>query len=272
MQQWIRFRHNGQTGFGTLQQDHITVHEGDMYDRPRPTSLRLPQQAVTMLMPCTPSKMIGLWNNFHERARVEGLQRPVHPLYFLKGNNCFAGAGEYLRRPANYDGAVVFEGELGVVIRKRCSHVPVAEVGRYIFGYTCVNDVTARHYLKADASFTQWSRAKSFDTFGVFGPVISEALDPAGLTVQTLVNGKEMQNYAVSDMFYSPHEIVSLISQDMTLFPGDIIACGTSVGTGALAPGDRVEIAIDGIGTLANVYDRRQVSRVMQSDERRKAS
>ena len=272
MQHWVRFRHNGQTGFGTLQGGRITVHDGDMFEHPRPTNLTLPQQAVTMLTPCTPSKMIGLWNNFQERARVEGLQRPAHPLYFLKGNNCFAAHGDYLRRPTNYDGAVVFEGELGVVIRKRCSNVPVAEVNRYIFGYTCVNDVTARHYLKADSSFTQWSRAKSFDTFGVFGPVISEDTNADDLTVQSFVNGKEMQNYAVSDMFYSPQEIVSLISQDMTLFPGDVIACGTSVGTGALAPGDRVEISIHGIGTLANVYDRRQASRSMTTNERRKVS
>lgn len=273
MQQWIRFHFNGHTGFGTLHDGLINVHEGDLFEHPWPTDVTLPLPAVTLLTPCTPSKMIGLWNNFHTRAQVENLQRPAHPLYFLKGNNCFAAHGERIHRPRGYDGAVVFEGELGIVIGRRCADVPESAVDRHIFGYTCVNDVTARQVLKEDPSFVQWSRAKSFDTFGAFGPVISAGMDPDGLTVRTLVNGQEKQNYPVSDMFFSPRAIVSLISRNMTLFPGDIIACGTSVGTGALAPGDRVEIAIDGIGTLANAFDRRQaVSGRPPAVERRQAA
>lgn len=258
MNQWIRFRHNGRIGFGTLQQGLVNVYDGDMFDNPRPTGASFAQQAVSLLPPCTPSKMIGLWNNFHARAKAENLQRPAHPLYFLKGNNCFAADGERIRRPNAYTGAVAFEGELGVVIGRRCADVAESAVDRFIFGYTCVNDITARHILREDPSFVQWSRAKSFDTFGTFGPVIAAGLDPDGLTVRTLVNGREKQNYPVSDMFFSPRAIVSLISRDMTLLPGDIIACGTSVGSDALAPGDQVEIVIDGIGTLTNAFDRRQ--------------
>lgn len=253
MEHWIRFTHAGNTRFGTLHEGRIAVCEGDMFTRPRPTGEEVALEAVTLLAPTQPSKMIGLWNNFHERASKEGHSRPPHPLYFLKASNCFSANGEVIRRPAGYAGAVVFEGELGVVIGRRCAGVTEDEADTFIFGYTCVNDVTARDILKSDPSFVQWTRAKSFDTFGVFGPMIARGLDPAGLRVKTLVNGAEKQNYPVSDMFFSPRQLVSLISRDMTLYPGDVIACGTSVGVTPLTAGDRVEIVIDGVGTLANV-------------------
>jgi 2-keto-4-pentenoate hydratase/2-oxohepta-3-ene-1,7-dioic acid hydratase in catechol pathway len=114
--------------------------------------------------------------------------------------------------------------------------------------------VTAYELLKSDTSFAQWTRAKSFDGFGPFGPVIATAVDPAELTVRTLVNGKERQNYPVRDMIFAPAELVSLISRDLTLFPGDIISCGTSVGAGSLAHGTTIDVIIDGIGTLSNHY------------------
>jgi 2-keto-4-pentenoate hydratase/2-oxohepta-3-ene-1,7-dioic acid hydratase in catechol pathway len=114
--------------------------------------------------------MIGLWNNFHERAAKEGLQRPSHPLYFLKANNCFAAHGEAIRRPPGYDGMVVFEAELGIVIGRRASCIDVATAPDAIFGYTCVNDVTARDLMRLDPAFVHWTRAKSFDSFGPFGP------------------------------------------------------------------------------------------------------
>lgn len=254
MEYWIRFVMNaGETRFGTLRDGQITVHEGDMFTSARPWNGKLSLEDVTLLTPTQPTKMIGLWNNFHERAAREGLSRPPHPLYFLKAANSFAASGDLILRPPGYDGTVVFEGELGVVIGRRCAHVTESEADENIFGYTCVNDVTARNILKSDPTFVQWTRAKSFDTFGVFGPVIARGVDPAKLRVRTLVNGVEKQNYPVSDMFYSPQQIVSLISHDMTLCPGDIIACGTSVGAGALAAGDRVEVAIDGVGSLTNI-------------------
>jgi 2-keto-4-pentenoate hydratase/2-oxohepta-3-ene-1,7-dioic acid hydratase in catechol pathway len=109
--------------------------------------------------------------------------------------------------------------------------------------------------MRLDPAFVHWTRAKSFDSFGVFGPAIATGLDPAGLRVRAVISGAERQNYPVSDMFFSPAEIVSRISYDMTLEPGDIIACGTSVGAGALADGDTVEVAIDGVGRLINRFE-----------------
>jgi len=166
----------------------------------------------------------------------------------------FAAHREPIKRPAGYAGRVVFEGELGIVIGRRCANVSAADAPGAIFGYTCVNDVTARDILRADPSFPQWTRAKGFDTFGVFGPWIVTGLDPMQLRVRAVVAGVERQNYPVADMFFPPYEIVSRISQDMTLEPGDVIACGTSVGAGEMQDGDSVAIAIEGIGVLENRY------------------
>ena len=150
---------------------------------------------------------------------------------------------------------MVYEGELGIVIGKRCSGISEAEAAAHIFGYTCVNDITAADILNRDPSFPQWARAKSFDGFGPFGPAIATGLDPAGLSIRTILNGAERQNYPVSDMIFSPHQLVSLISHDMTLEPGDLICCGTSVGVGVMKePVNSVTIAIEGIGELHNEF------------------
>jgi 2-keto-4-pentenoate hydratase/2-oxohepta-3-ene-1,7-dioic acid hydratase in catechol pathway len=254
MASWIRFAHQDSAGFGMVDKDTIRICSGDLFAGAHPTGSLLPLSAATLLPPCLPTKMIGLWNNFAARAEIEKLQRPEHPLWFVKTNNCFMGHGETIRRPAGYAGAVVFEGELGVVIGKRCRNISEAEADGCIFGYTCVNDVTARQILRSDPSFPQWSRAKSFDTFGPFGPVIATGIEPDALSVRTLVNGLEKQIYPVADMFYKPRTIVSRLSQDMTLMPGDIIACGTSLGAGPIVEGDLVEIEIEGIGRLSNRF------------------
>lgn len=251
---WLRFAHQGSTGFGMVDKDTIQVCSGDLFAGAKMTGERLALDAVMVLPPCQPTKMLGLWNNFSARAEVEKLQRPEHPLWFVKTNNCFMAHGEPIRRPAGYEGPVVFEGELGVVIGKACRGISEAEADSCIFGYTCVNDVTARQILRCDPSFPQWSRAKSFDTFGPFGPVIATGIEPDALSVRTLVNGEEKQSYPVADMFFRPRAIVSRLSQDMTLMPGDIIACGTSLGAGPIQEGDLVEIVIDGVGRLANRF------------------
>jgi 2-keto-4-pentenoate hydratase/2-oxohepta-3-ene-1,7-dioic acid hydratase in catechol pathway len=122
------------------------------------------------------------------------------------------------------------------------------EAAEAILGYTCVNDLTSLDILNADPSFPQWTRAKSFDGFGVVGPVIDTDVNWRDLTIRTLVNDRERQSYQASDMIFSPHEIVSLLSQDMTLNPGDLIACGTSLGARPIKPGMVVEVVIEGIG------------------------
>lgn len=255
MAHWIRFERQGRTGFGVLENGSIKIHSGDMFSGAQPSGASVPLAEVKVLTPTQPSKMVALWNNFHALAAKLGNPEPPEPLYFLKGNNSFLAHGEIIRVPASYSGKVVYEGELGIVIGRRCKAVSETDALGYIFGYTCINDVTAAEILNRDATFAQWSRAKSFDTFGVFGPVIATGLDPSGLVIRTILNEQERQNYPVADMIFAPARLVSLISQDMTLEPGDVIACGTSLGVGSMKSGSSVSIVIEGIGTLSNRYE-----------------
>lgn len=251
---WIRFERAGRSQTGKILGDEVEVYQGNLFDKPQPSGERIALSSVELLTPCTPGKFLGLWNNFHQRAEKEGLARPEHPLYFVKTTNSYLASGQTIRQPRSYDGPVVFEGELGIVIGKECSEVAEHEAEQFIFGYTCVNDVTARGILKSDPSFPQWVRAKGFDTFGVFGPSIVTDIEPDELIVRALIDGVEKQNYPVADMFMRPRQIVSLLSQDMTLHPGDLIACGTSFGTEAMPRGCQIDIVIDGLGTLRNRF------------------
>jgi 2-keto-4-pentenoate hydratase/2-oxohepta-3-ene-1,7-dioic acid hydratase in catechol pathway len=252
---WIRYAEGGGTGFGQLDGTHIRVHAGDLFDSPQPTARTLDVSAVEILTPTAAGKMIGLWNNFHALAAKLGSAVPAEPLYFLKAPSSYLASGQAIRMPKTYDGKVVFEGELGIVIGRTCRAVSEADAERAIFGYTCVNDVTAVDILQRDPTFAQWTRAKSFDTFGVFGPVIATDLDPLTLTIRTVLNDQERQRYPASDMVFAPATLVSLISQDLTLDPGDVIACGTSIGVGSMKPGSTVAVSIDGIGTLVNRFE-----------------
>jgi 2-keto-4-pentenoate hydratase/2-oxohepta-3-ene-1,7-dioic acid hydratase in catechol pathway len=148
----------------------------------------------------------------------------------------------------------VFEGELGIVVGSRAKDLGLEAAADAIFGYTCVNDVTAAETLKENADFDQWCRAKGHDTFCPLGPVIATGLDVAQLRVVTRLNGDVRQDYPLSDMIMSPALLVSRLSGDMTLLPGDVIACGTSLGVGSMKDGALVEVSIDGIGTLRNSF------------------
>ncbi len=253
-QHWVGYSHQGQLGFGLLNGNQIDVHTGDMFDSPSPTGGQLALADVQIELPCKPQKFIGLWNNYYAQATKQNLALPLEPLYFIKAASSYCAHGQPIVSPASYDGRVVYEGELGLVIGKTCKNASLDEGLSAIFGVTCVNDVTALDLISRDASFAQWTRAKSFDTFGVFGPVIATGLDLNALTVKTLVNGRERQNYPCSDMIFSPAHIVSALSKEMTLHPGDLIACGTSLGVLPIKPGTVVEVVIDGIGVLRNTF------------------
>lgn len=254
MQHWVRFRRADQrAGFGLLSGERISEYSGDLFGECHPTGGACATSECTLLAPCVPSKIIGLWNNFHALAAKIEKAVPVHPLYFIKATSALAGPGDTIRRPRHYAGKIVYEGELGIVIGRACREVSEREAGDCIFGYTCVNDVTAIDHLRETADFEQWTRAKSYDTFGVLGPVISTQLDVSRLAVTTRLDGIERQNYPIADMIFSPAQLISRISQDMSLLAGDVIACGTSLGVGSMKPGAVVEVSIDGIGTLRNV-------------------
>ena len=255
MTSWIRFRHKGDTGFGTLTPSGISVHRGDMFGTAKPNGQVLALQDVELLAPCVPSKIIALWNNFHALATKLNVPEPPEPLYLLKAPSSIAAPGAVIRRPASYDGKTTYEGELGIVIGKTCSAVSADQADQFIFGYTCVNDITASDILNRDPTFPQWARSKGIDGYGPFGPVIASGLDPARLVVRTILNGEERQNYPIADMIFSAQELVSRISYDMTLLPGDLICCGTSVGVGVMKqPVNTVTVTIDGIGELTNEF------------------
>lgn len=255
MTKWVCFENDGQQRFGLLEGETIIVHTGDMFDSPEPTDIRLSLEKVRLLPPCSPSKVIALWNNFHQLAAKLDVPEPEEPLYLLKAISSVTSPGATISRPPSYSGKVVYEGELGIVIGRPLSDASEVEAANGIFGYTCVNDITAAEIISRDKTFAQWARSKSFDGFGPFGPVIATDLDPAGLHVRTELNGAERQNYPLDDMIFPPARLISALSRDMTLLPGDLICCGTSLGVGSIKEANSsVSVTIDGIGTLTNSF------------------
>lgn len=258
MQQWLRFQHSSSNGddvgFGTVEGEVIVVYQGDMFNNPKPSGQTVARNSVKLLTPTQPSKIIALWNNFMALAKKLNLQDPAEPLYLIKSPNSYLNPFEVIRKPAA-EGKIVFEGELGVVIGKTCFGVSEERAMDHVFGYTCANDVTHAEILTRDASFMQWVRAKGFDTFCPFGPVVATGLDPQTLVVKTILNGDVRQEYPISDMRFPIPKLISMISRDMTLYPGDIVLCGTSVGVGSMKPGSDVVVDINGIGQLSNRFE-----------------
>ena len=251
---WMSFEHQGADGFGLLTGDQVQPHGGTLFNPQGPVGAPLALAEVTVRPPCRPGQIIGLWNNFRAAATKNGWAEPADPLYFMKSPSAAAAHGQPIPVPRAYDGRVAYEGELVIVIGRRTQAVSVDEAAAHILGYTCGNDVTAMELLNRDPSFPQWTRAKSFDGFAAFGPVIETDFDAASATLRTLVGGRERQNYPLGDMFFAPHELVSRLSHDLTLQPGDLIHCGTSLGVLPMKPGTTVDVVIDGIGTLSNTY------------------
>jgi 2-keto-4-pentenoate hydratase/2-oxohepta-3-ene-1,7-dioic acid hydratase in catechol pathway len=251
--QWVRFRaRDGHVGIGVLDDKAVAEHRGDMFAAPQATGKMLQRDTITLLNPCRPAKMVALWNNFHALGAKLGKAAPAHPLFLIKPATCVIGPGEPIQRPPAYAGKIAFEGELGIVIGRTCKDVSPSEAAEFIFGYTCVNDVTAAEVLNENGDFAQWTRAKSYDTFGCLGPAITTDFNWSGANVITRLDGAERQNYPLSDIIFPPAEIVSRISHDMTLSAGDVIAVGTSLGIGSMKDGSTVEVYIEGIGSLTN--------------------
>lgn len=214
-----------------------------------PTSVPVAQ--AVLLAPVVPSKIVCIGRNYREHAAELGNEVPAEPLLFLKPPSAVIGPGQRIVRP-KISARVDHEAELGVVIGKRCRNLQADEdVRPYILGYTCVNDVTARDLQKKDG---QWTRGKGFDTFCPVGPIVVDAVDAwAGVDVEARVNGQLKQQGNTRDFIFSLDVIIRYIAQVMTLLPGDLIATGTPSGVGPLAAGDKVEIAVAGIGSLQNV-------------------
>jgi 2-keto-4-pentenoate hydratase/2-oxohepta-3-ene-1,7-dioic acid hydratase in catechol pathway len=208
-----------------------------------------PLAAVRLLAPVDPTKIVCIGRNYAAHAAELGNEVPKEPLMFLKPPSSMVGSEEPVIL-TRYSQRVEHEGELAIVIGRRCSQLsdsddPLA----YVLGYTCLNDVTARDIQKSDVQFT---RGKGFDTFCPVGPHIETDLDPTNVLVETRVNGAVRQSGNTSLMIYPCAFLIRWISRMMTLYPGDVIATGTPAGVGPLVAGDAVEVSVAGIGVLRN--------------------
>ena len=205
---------------------------------------------ATMRIPIRPSKIICVGRNYREHAEELGHDVPKEPLLFLKPPSSLIASGEKICRP-KLSQRTDYEGELGVVVARRCHKIGASEdVRPYILGYTPVNDFTARDLQEKDG---QWSRSKGFDTFCPVGPVVSDELDPwAGVGIQTRVNGEVRQDGNTRDFIFALDVVLRAITEAMTLFPGDLICTGTPKGVGPVVAGDLVEVTVAKCGTLSN--------------------
>jgi 2-keto-4-pentenoate hydratase/2-oxohepta-3-ene-1,7-dioic acid hydratase in catechol pathway len=244
----VRFNVRGKAGYGILDGDTVSVITGSPYGRIRMTDRTYNLNEVKLLAPCKPSKIVALGVNYRSHGEEMSHRIPTEPLIFIKPATSVIGPEDNIVYPESSE-RVDYEGELGVVIKKKTYKVSIKDAARYILGYTCLNDVTARDIQARDK---QWTRSKGFDTFCPIGPGIETELDPGNLRLETRLNGEIRQQTTTGDLIFPVYELVSFISNVMTLLPGDVIATGTTSGIGPMQPGDTVAVTIEGIGTLRN--------------------
>jgi 2-keto-4-pentenoate hydratase/2-oxohepta-3-ene-1,7-dioic acid hydratase in catechol pathway len=243
-----RYRHGGVERWGLIEGDRVRALGGEPWAGGLAEGKPLPLAEVTLLAPVRPSKVVCVGRNYLAHARELGNEVPKVPLLFLKPPSAVIGPGESIRCPPQ-SSDVQHEAELGVVVGRALSRAGAAEARQAVFGYTCLNDVTARDIQREEKQFT---RAKGFDTFCPVGPWVDTGLDPGGLTVSCRVNGEERQRGSTADMAFDVPALLAFISGVMTLWPGDLVATGTPEGVSRLHPGDLVEVEVSGLGVLAN--------------------
>jgi len=244
-----RFKHKDKISHGVLKEDKLFLVEGSIYRKFKTTQKGIPVGDVALLPPVMPSKIVAIGLNYKDHAMERGKPLPEEPLIFLKPSTAIVGPNDIIVYPSMTK-RVDFEGELAVILKKKAIRLhPDDEANDYILGYSCFNDVTARDLQTKDVQFT---RAKSFDTFAALGPCIATDIDPSRLRVKTFLNGKLKQSGNTRNLIFSVPFLVRFVSNIMTLNPGDIITTGTPAGVGPMMPGDRVDIQIEGIGTLSN--------------------
>ena len=251
-----RFAHQDAIRFGIVDGTDLVVLAGDpLFAGFETTGERVPLGEVALLAPVIPrSKVIGIARNYRDHAAELGNEVPAEPMMFLKPNTSVIGPGDAIVRPPQSE-RTDYEGELAAVIGRVAKNVSVEDALDYVFGYTIGNDVTARDLQKTDG---QWARAKGFDTFCPLGPAIETEFTPSGdVRIVTRVNGEVRQDGTLGEMVHSVAEFISYASHAFTLLPGDVILTGTPKGVGPVTSGQRVEVEVEGIGTLSNPFVRR---------------
>jgi 2-keto-4-pentenoate hydratase/2-oxohepta-3-ene-1,7-dioic acid hydratase in catechol pathway len=248
---FCRFSIDGRIYNGILRGNMADIVEGDLLGGFSGMRMSYPLNRVKLLAPLMPNKIWCVGRNYAGHARELDHEIPKEPLIFIKPSTTIVGSGDLVRIP-DWAGRIDYEGELAVVIGRRCRRVDESDALSYVAGYSCFNDVTARELQNRDG---QWTRAKGFDTFGPFGPAIllTERM-PGEARITTRLNGNVVQQDVFSDMIFPVSRIISHISRFATLEPGDVIATGTPEGVGRILPEDRVEVEIDGIGVLSNPF------------------
>ena len=244
----VRYSIGRKTEYGILDGENIDGLTSIPFRRLMRSGISHRISDIRLLAPCTPSKIVALGVNYLSHGEEMSHRIPTEPLIFIKPSTSVIGSEAYINYPPSSQ-RVDYEGELGAVIGKRTRPVLPQEAPEFIFGYTCVNDVTARDIQARDK---QWTRSKGFDTFCPIGPCIETELDPRNLTLETRLNGERKQHTTTADLIFPVDELVSFISHVMTLLPGDVIATGTTSGVGPMQPGDTVEVKIENIGILRN--------------------
>jgi len=239
----------GTPAYGLIDEHGIRLIEGLPWQKWSETKTRWALEDARLLAPCEPGKIVCIGRNYAAHAAELGNPMPKEPMMFLKPSSAMIGPEEPITLP-QYSNRVEHEGELAVVIGKKCGHLrDDQDPLEHVFGYTCLNDVTARDLQKADGQFT---RAKGFDTFCPVGPWIETQLDASDVLVECRVNGELRQSGSTALMAYPVAFLIRYISRMMTLYPGDLIATGTPAGVGPLRAGDIVEVSATGVGILRN--------------------
>lgn len=253
----VRFSAGEDPAYGVLEADGSTVAQimGDpIYAGVQFTGERFAIDEVRLLAPVIPrSKILGIGRNYADHAKEMGGEVPSSPLVFLVPNTSVIGPDDPVVLPS-FTQEVHYEGELAVVIGRIAKDVPKSRWREVVFGFTCANDVSARDLQRGDG---QWARAKGMDTFTPLGPAIATDLDPSDLQLVTRRDGAVVQEASTADLVFDVPTLIEFLSAAFTLLPGDVILTGTPAGVGPVDHGSRVEVEIEGIGTLANPFVRR---------------
>lgn len=234
--------------WGVVKDDDVLILAKPPYEGLDYEGGKLPLRQCKLLAPCEPTKIVCVGKNYAEHAKEMGSEPPGFPVLFIKGPNTLNRPDGAVHAP-EFVGRLDYEGELGVVIRRRAKDVKLKDFSDYILGYTCLNDVTARDIQQHDG---QWTRGKSMDGFCPVGPWVVDELDLSALAVETRLNGKPVQQGSTADFTTPIPQLIEFITAAMTLEPGDVVATGTPAGVGPMIPGDIVEVDIEGIGILKN--------------------
>lgn len=254
MTRFVRCLVDGEPVYGVIEGEEVAVIEPHPFTTYRPTGVRVPIVGLRLLAPVIPSKIVAVGRNYADHAAELGNDVPAEPLLFLKPSTAVIGPDDPIRLPTDLSEDVHYEGEIAVVIGALVARVSPEVAQKAILGVTCANDVTLRDVQQWE---DQWVRAKGFDGSCPLGPAITTGLDLTDLRVRTFVDGELRQDGHSSTMIHDIAHVVAAISQVMTLLPGDVVLTGSPAGVGALRPGQRVRVEIEGVGSLENpVVDR----------------